>query len=204
MEKQKYDMSFTAGGLLYSESVKIAELYYDLGDWATVRQQAIATNLLQARTQSSAKRVYREISSRLALLTEEQLRILCNGSRQEQNLILWVAACKKYRFIHDFAIEVLREKFLRMDMELATQDYDSFFYTKAEWHGELDNLSTTTVKKLRQVVFRMLREAELISRNNVIVPVILTHRIVLALLNDESSSFAVLPVTDAAIKEWVR
>lgn len=197
-------MSFTAGGLLHRESVIVAEVYAQLNDWVKVRQEAISTNLIQARTQSSSIRVYREISSRLSLLTEEQLQILYDGLRKEQNLILWIAACKRYRFIHEFAAEVIREKFLRMDIEITLEDYDSFFYDKAEWHEELESLKDTTKKKLKQVVFRMLREAELITSKNVIIPVILTRRVALAIMNDNPYNFSVLPVTDAAIKEWAQ
>ena len=118
MVDTKYSLSFTTGALLYHESVKLAELYFDLGAWPTVRTQVLDQNLLQARTLSTAKKICREIISRLKLLTPDEMEILVDGTTQEQGHMLWLAVCKRYRFIFDFATEVLREKFLHLDLEL--------------------------------------------------------------------------------------
>lgn len=197
-------MSFTAGGLLYQESVKIAELYWDLGDWSTVRNQVLEKNILQSRTLNTAKRVYREISARLKLLSGEELKIAIEGSRQEQNHILWLAICKRYQFIYDFAVGVVREKFLQLNLELTLEDYDAFFNAKAEWHDELERLTNETRNKLRQIVFKMLREAELVSKDNIINPVILTPHVVKTICKDTQANLAVFPISDADIKVWAK
>ena len=44
------------------------------------------------------------------------------GTIQEQKQILWFAICKRYAFIREFAIEVLHEKYLRLDYELTEFD----------------------------------------------------------------------------------
>jgi len=204
MSETRYIMSFTTGGLFFSESVTVAKLYFDLGDWALVRERVLENNLLQARTVNTAQRVFREISSRLKLLTEDELQLLCNGSRQEQTYLLWIAICKRYAFIRDFAGEVIREKYLRMDLELTYQDYDVFFNAKSEWHEELEQLSDSTKSKLRQVVFRMMREAELLSRNNAITPALLTEKLGQVIAQDSPAWFTVLPVSDTDIKEWAK
>lgn len=65
MSNDRYSMSFTTGSLFYRESVNMAKLYLDLGDWGSVRDKVIAENLLQARAINSLKRVCNEIVSRL-------------------------------------------------------------------------------------------------------------------------------------------
>ncbi|RLB70496.1 MAG: DUF1819 domain-containing protein, partial [Deltaproteobacteria bacterium] len=100
-------MSFTTGGLFYQESVSLTNLYLKIKNWPEVKETALANNLLQARTQSTAKRVLQEITSRLALLTDSQLKLLATGTRLEQNYLLWLAVCKRYAFIREFALEVL-------------------------------------------------------------------------------------------------
>ena len=50
----KYRLSFTAGGLLLAESLALAEKFLEIGDWDSVQVWAVETNLLQARTLSSA------------------------------------------------------------------------------------------------------------------------------------------------------
>jgi hypothetical protein len=76
----------------------------------------------------------------------------------EQKQLLWLAVCKRYAYIREFSVEVLNEKYLRLDYELTEFDYDVFFSRKADWHIELDKLTDSTRKKLKQVLFRMLRE----------------------------------------------
>ena len=129
MVEQPYNMSFTAGGLLYHESLTVAALYDSLGAWDAVHARVIQDNLLKMRTHSAAQRIYREVASRLKNLTESQKALLLTGSHQEQGHMLWLAVCKRYRFIHDFATDVVREKFLRLDLALSYDDYDTFFNT---------------------------------------------------------------------------
>ena len=200
----KYRMSFTVGGLLYQEAVSTADLYIKLKDWAKVREEILKTNLFQARTINSLEKVCREVLSRLKLLSLEQLKIIQDGSRQEQLQILWIAVCKRYSFIRDFAIEVIREKFLLMDYAITEEDYIIFFDTKAEWHEELERLKDSTKKKLKQVLFRILRESEITSEVNIILPSILTKRVARALVSDKSELYIVLPVSDTDFKEWVK
>ena len=203
----KYRMSFTVGGLFYQEAVLAADLYEKIKDWVKVREEILKSNLFQSRTRTALERVCREVLSRLKLLSPEQIKILQGGSRQEQLQILWVAVCKRYRFIRDFAVEVIREKFLLMDYSLTEEDYTIFFDTKAEWHKELETLKDSTKKKLKQVLFRILREAEITSEINIILPSILTKRVARALFpgeSDPSGIYMVLPVSDANFKEWVK
>ena len=105
-ENKPYSMSFSTGALFQQQSVMLAELYADLGDWKSVRANVLASNLLQSRTKNTAHRVCREIISRLKLLTPDQLLIMTGGSLSDQGHILWAAVCKRYQFIHDFAVVV--------------------------------------------------------------------------------------------------
>lgn len=196
-------MSFTTGGLFFNESLVVAEIESDIGDWQKTRDKILADNLLQTRTISSAKRRVREICARLQLLSESQIQLLLDGTRQEQQYLLWLAVCKRYLFISEFATEVVREKYLRMDMALQSSDYDIFFEHKAEWHQELDQLKDSTRAKLRQVLFKILREAEIISSNNLIIPGLLSEQLTKVIAADEPSLLNALPVSDMDIHSWL-
>jgi hypothetical protein len=188
-----YNMSFTAGALLQQPSVLFAELYSTLGDWQAARAKVLKGNLLQARTQNTAHRICREVIARLKPLSADQLAILAGGSAKDQAHVLWAAICKRYRFIHDFAVEVIHEKFLALDPDLAYADYDIFFNQKAEWHDELANIQPSTRAKLRQIVFRMLREAELLSRRNRILPVLLSPAVEKSVMDDPTLNLSIFP-----------
>jgi len=177
MDSQKYNMSFTAGALLQSESVTIAKLYLELGSWNEVKDKAIANNVLQSRAVSTLKRISYEIISRLSTLTSEELILLVNSSHKDQAYLIWMAVCRHHKFIADFATEVLRERFITFKPDLQYSDFDVFFNRKCDWHSELDGLSISTKKKLRQVLFKMLREADFLDGKNNIQATILSPRL---------------------------
>jgi hypothetical protein len=202
LNSQKYSMSFTTGTLLHRESEVITRLYCELGNWDAVRGIVIAENRLQMRTLNASKRIFREISSRLKWLTPPQLQLLLDGTYQEQSYLLWLAVCRRYRFIYDFAVQVIREKFLRMDFDLSYDDYDIFFNNKAEWHSEVEGVAVSTRSKQRQVIFKMLREAELLSADNRILPCLLSPRLIQVIHADDPADFAIFPAREADIKRW--
>lgn len=100
-------------------------------------------------------------------------------------------------------VEIAREKFLRMDLHLQPQDFEIFFEDKAEWHEELEQLRDSTRKRLRQALFQIMREAEIISPGNMIIPSLLTKQLTKVLAADNPSWLAVLPISDADINSWL-
>jgi len=201
---QNYNMSFTTGGLFYIDSLKALELYRSLMDWETVRDRLVSENLLQARTQSSAVRISREICQRLATLTEKQLMLLESGSPQEQRYLLWVAVCKRYPFIRKFMGDAVRERFLKLDMQISPTDFDIFFAEKAESNAQLERLSPSTRAKLRQVLFKIMREAEIIAKDRRLLPALPRRAVIEALVEDDPTLLSVFPLSDMDIEECLR
>lgn len=199
MQTVNYNMSFIAGALFLQESVAIAQLFLVLGDWKSVRGKVLEENLIQSRTMSSASRLCREICRRLESLREEELKILAEGTIEEQKQILWIAICRRYRFIREFTVEVVREKYLQLDLDLHPEDYDSFFNAKSEWHDELEHLTESSRNKLRQVTFRMLREADLMSKSNTINPIMLSPQV--ARTVGSLADLRIFPLSDQEIRE---
>lgn len=197
----KYRMSFTTGGLFLNESIKIAKVYQQLRDWEKTKEKVFQDNLLQYSSQKTTQRVFREIKIRLQQLNKEMMDILIDGDRKEQQVILWIAICKAYKFIGEFSTEIIREKYLMMNHILTSEDYMSFYNSKADWHEELDNQSDMTIQKQRQVVFRMLHEAEILSSNDTILPIIPSFTLFKILYKDNPSNLTYLPISDMDIKE---
>lgn len=200
MTQGRYRISFTSGSLYHRESVKLAELYLSLRDWAEVRTQALHDNLLQARTESTAKRTCREAIARLKTLTESELTFLVEANHQDQAHILWIGVCRLYRFIADFAVEVLHERFIAMKLNLSFEDFDAFYNRKSEWHDELDMASASTRNKLRQVLFRMLREAGLLAEDKTINGILLSPRLVKLLRQNNPDEFFYFAVYESDMR----
>ena len=202
MTSKKYSMSFTTGSLFRQESLKIAELFLNLHDWNAVRKQVLSENLLQSRTLNTLKRVYREISSRLKTLCEEELALMINGTPQDQSQFLWLAVCRRYEFIADFAKEVLRERFIDFKTVLQYEDFDAFFNQKAEWHDELDRIAHATQVKVRQIIFKMMREAGLLTDSHIINPVVLSAQFLQAIPRQQRQDLLIFPVFQADLCRW--
>lgn len=200
MITSSYKLSFTAGGLLFGESLIVVDEYSKSLSWDGTVENVNKQNLLQARTQSAGKRVLREICARLQLLSNEQIELIRCGSRHDQLQLLWFAACKRYELLSDFGSEVIREKFLQLDLVVEPDDFDKFLENKTVWHPEIEKLADSTRTKLRQVTFRMLREADIISIDNVIQPVVLSAEVVKTIQLDSPSQFSIFPVSESDVR----
>ena len=172
MTPAKYSMSFTTGALFYHESLKLAALYISLRQWDKVRTAVIADNIIQARTTNTLKRFTNEITSRLKTLNEREMTFFNEAGYDEQRYILWLAICRRYTFIADFSINVAYDNFISLKNSIVYDDYNIFFNKKAEWHSELDRIAASTKGKLRQTLFKMMQEANLLDKNNSIIPVV--------------------------------
>ena len=170
-------MAFTTGSLLHPETIKVVDLYVDLRDWKAVSQAAFENNVLQYRTEGALKRTLSEIISRLKLLNSESIDLLFKGTVQDQLQVLWFVVCLRYPFIKEFASEVLFDKYKMLQLEVTQLDYDAFFNEKLNWHEELETITDATRYKLNQILFKMLREAEIIDKNNFITTVLITPQV---------------------------
>jgi hypothetical protein len=166
-------MSFATGGLYVNESVIVAGLHRSRNPWRVTSIAAIQSGAFPVRKESSARRSIREITNRLRCLSSDEMEILLTGGRSEQTALLWLAACRAYRFIGEFAAQVVNEYYLSLRTEITYDDFDSFYAAKAEWSPKLSGLSALSRAKLRAVMFRMMREAEIISPTNHILGALL-------------------------------
>ena len=190
--------------LSLQESAIAAASFLQLGDWTATRAQLRVENLLQVRTSAAATRISKEVTARLQELSSEELSALLDLSLRDQANLLWVAVCRRYPFIREFATEVLREHFLVLRRRLVFADFDHFLNAKALWHAELDDIAKSTQLKLRQNLFRMLREADLLSDQYEIHPAQLSPYLAQLLARQGRQVFLVFPATDNDIQRWLQ
>jgi hypothetical protein len=200
MSEDKYNMSFTTGGLFHVESIKLAQMFVETNDWEIVRENVLLNNLLQSRTVNTSKRNFREIASRLKCLSRDYLSLLIESNHQDQGYILWIAVCRRYRFIAEFAAEVIRERYISLKNDLSYEEFDYFFNKKAQWHSELDKISSTTRLKLRQVLFKMLREADLLAGNNTINAAMVSSTLLKLMSHDQRQDILYFPVFESDLR----
>ena len=204
MNTVKYSMSFTAGSIFFQESVKFAELYLEFGNWDETKNYIIHQNILQARTLNTSKRICTEIISRLKTMNKQELEFLLDSSSQDQAYLIWLAICRRYQFIGDFAIEVIRERFISLKTDLNYIDFDSFFNQKSEWHVELENIKPSTRNKLRQVLFKILREADLLTENNLINVATLSPSLIEIICQNDKREILYFPLFESNLQGMTR
>lgn len=173
----RYALSFTSGTLLANEAAVVAPIYLRVRDWKTTRALAHTENVLGSRVARSNTRTLGALVPRLQLLSDDELEIVAEGTSTERGHLMWTAACRRYALIGEFADEVLRERFLTLAGTVSYEDYDSFYRAKAMWHDELDDVTGSSYQKLRQVLFKMMVEAGLLTKQGQIEPALLSSRV---------------------------
>lgn len=189
-----YKMSFSTGGLFLNESLDVARLRDDGEPWEDTILRAMKQGTTSLPKSASNRRSLREISNRLLTLTSEELAYLLEeADRSEQKALLWIATCRAYRFIREFAREVVRERYLAYQLDLPLESFDIFLDAKAEWDEGLAGLSRSTRLKLRQIMFRMMREAEIISEDSRIQTAIVSKRLKQMIEDINPGELAIFP-----------
>ena len=191
---QEYKMSFTTGGLFLTESIAVARLHQVGERWDKTIARALEVGTTALPKTASNQRTLREISNRLLTLSDdERIYMLEDASRTDQQALLWLATCRAYRFIREFALEVIRERYLSYQFDLPHQTFDILFDAKAEWDEGLASLSNSTRLKLRQIMFRMLREAGVVSETDRIQSTIISLRLKNLIQEENYNELAIFP-----------
>ena len=193
----RYALSFTTGGLLERQAAVLAPMYVEHRDWEKVRDVAVEQNALQGRTRSTRVRLVRETVKRMSTLADREVEIVADVTATERGHLMWAAACRRYVLVGEFAEEVLRERFLTLAGTVSYEDYDSFYRAKAMWHDELDAVSDATYQKLRQVLFKRMVEAGLLTAEGAIEPALLSSRVAECLTERTPSDIRFFPTRDA-------
>jgi len=191
---QPYKMSFAVGGLLLNESVEVARMHAPSETWDATLRRALEEGVTSLPKAASRRRTLREIVNRISTLDAEELDFLVEGTdRQDQQALLWLATCRAYRFVREFATEVIHERFLSFQLDLPLESFDILFAAKAEWDEGLAGISPMTRAKLRQVLFRMMREASVISDDNRILSAYVSPRLKAVLAEKSPGDLSVFP-----------
>ena len=168
----KYRLSFGTGNAYINESNLILKKYLENKDWRETEKYSIENNILQTNTFSSLKRIFREISLRLKSLSQQEQEFFIRSNYLDQSILIWIAICRTYKFIGDFSSMIITEKFNSYQSELNYNDFNYFYEQQKVFHEELNSLKDSTRKKLRQVIFRIMKDLNLISKNKKITPLL--------------------------------
>ncbi|MDP5148136.1 DUF1819 family protein [Shewanella sp. ULN5] len=188
----KNKLSLTLRPAMIHECLVVAEEYNKFKDWSQVREEVLGNNLLQARTESTLKTIYGEVSKRLKNLTDAELALM-NYSESDAQHLVWLAICREYLFTRQFAVEVLSGYFDKSRFQLYSEDYDAFLNAKAEWHENLDNITQKSRYKSQQIMFKMLVECGLATKNKEILHQNLSPQVKAVIVEKNPDDLAIFP-----------
>ena len=168
----KYRLSFGTGNAYINENNLILKKYLENKDWRETEKYSIENNIFQTNTLSSSKRIFREISLRLKSLSNEEIEFFIRSNYVDQSILIWISICRTYKFIGDFASMIISEKFNSYQIELDYNDFNYFYEQQKVFYEELNLLKDSTRKKLRQVIFKIMKDLNILSKTKEITPLL--------------------------------
>jgi len=198
---QRYKLSFTAASLALPQSLTIARVYLDTGDWAATRAKVLDENLLQLRSRSSSIRVYRELQRRLVGMSPQELTLLTESDDMDQKALLWHAFCTRYGLVREWAQRVIIPRLQQMDLAISDSDVYAFLSRQALEHPEIEDIKPSTREKLVTVLLRTMREAGIVSSDHMIIPMMLSLQVTEVLTSRGPDALGVFPLLQRPIGE---
>lgn len=198
-----YSFSFTGASLLPAESLRLAALLLEHGA-EELEQLRREQDLLNKGNIHTGKRQARELLKRLTVLPVPLQEYLLETDQQSQGYILFLGTCLAYRFVYDFVLEVLRPKIMVFDFALLDSDYERFVRSKLDSHPELNELTESSERKIKQRILTMLEQAGLTQSTDTgwqILRPILPYRLEQLILRAEPSWLRLFLLPDQQIKQ---
>ena len=169
MKEQKnkpYLISFTAGGLLFDETISLKS-YLNKEMIEQIRNEIKDNKNLQTNSESARQRIIQEIRKRYYSVDDKAFNAFGNFKISEQKIFLYFLCLKTYPIIFDFIFEVLIEKWLSLYENISTNDVLIFLDKKSSSHSEIDQWADTTKDKIASVLIRILKEVGIIYNGKI-------------------------------------
>ncbi len=161
---ETYNITFTAGAAMIEETCAVAEAYVESKyDWETTKERTFKENLMNKTKVSSNQRYFVLMKQRISALTPEELQRLVDGTMAEKRIIVLLAICKAHSFVYDFITENVRESYFGLNEKISHANFNEFYNEKKYEHPELEEITEQTTAKMRQVIFRILEQTEIIE-----------------------------------------
>ena len=126
-----------------------------------VIDRIVEDNLFQYPTEKSIRQMARTCVSRLSGLGDKGLvEAVASQSSETAKQVCMYAMMKQYRLVWDFMITVIGEKYRMQEFSFSQMDVNVFFMQLQEQDDYVAGWSETTVKKIRQILIRVLAENE--------------------------------------------
>jgi hypothetical protein len=156
---KKYQADLSAGSLMLPESRIIARLLMAEVTDAEWERALRIENVLQKGSPATAIRQARLIRFRLESITPSLWPLVVSGDKEAATQALFAASLKHSELLRDFVKDVVTDHVRRLEMSLATREWEQFLADCQARDPAVSTWSESTRRKLLQVVLRILAEA---------------------------------------------
>lgn len=126
----------------------------------------VEDNLFQYPTEKSIRQIAKACVTRLNGMGDMNLvEAVASQSSEMAKQICMYAMMKRYRLVWDFMITVIGEKYRLQNFSFSQMDVNVFFMQLQEQDDYVAGWSENTMKKIRQILIRMLVENEYLDDN---------------------------------------
>ena len=156
-----YIASLTREPFLFYEMRSTAKLMFaGLSDEESI-QEIVEQNLFQYPTEKTIARIAKACVKRLHAMEDESLisAVAFQPTEVAKQICLY-AMMEQSRLIWEFMITVIGEKYRIKDMSFGRIDLNTFFMRLQEQNDTVASWSDSTIKKLKQIIARVLVETE--------------------------------------------
>lgn len=194
IKNNTYNMSFVAGAAMMNETYAVAKAYMECdGDWNLTKEKTFRDNLMKKNKQSSNQRYFLLIKQRIEALNEDEIQVLVNGTVAVRKIIVLLAICKAHSLIYDFIAENVRDCFYNLHEKVTHANFNEFYNEKKYEYPELEEVTEKTINKVRQVIFRILEQTELVetAENGILKRPYLTEELERLIVKDGAEWLAI-------------
>lgn len=187
-----YNGALTREQFMFQEMRIIARLRIKGFSDQEILDRVFQENLFQYPTEREIKSKCRACLKRLDSMADIPFAIeaLANSAIGEAKQAALVALMCQSLLMQDFMINVIGEKYRRLDMTLTRRDMNLYFDRLAEQDDNVASWSDQTIEKLKAVIRACLRETEYIQgTNETLHPVLLCDDFANALKNAGRRNF---------------
>lgn len=171
MAKYQFDSPYNGSGaltreqFLFHETRIVAKLLVDdgLSDEEAI-EAVVNDNLFQFPTERMIKNIATVCVKRLRIIDDDRLiEIIAHQPVDVAKQACMYAMMKQYRLVWDYMVRVIGAKFESQDMSYGQIDLNVFFMQLQEQDDAVASWTDATIKKLKQVLNKILIENEYID-----------------------------------------
>lgn len=147
------------GSLMIKESQIVAKLLLNKPTQEEWLDAIVYQNVLQKRSDASAKRNAATIKKRLESMSDEYLEQIAFGSTELSTQLMFAATLMNSTLLADFMRNVMVDAKRMFRESLDVADWESFWDDRTRLFPELGQMSESSTYKISQVAFKVIADA---------------------------------------------